>query len=159
MPWATSSLLKVDPAAASTPSSSSRPGAGGSAFGLPGSVSRGSAIESLCDTILPARIELTVEPDALSWTAVAGAVTYDVVRGDLEVLNDTGGDFSLATEACIADNLAVQTLDVGDPPAGMAYWYLVRGVATTGPMTYQALYDSQVGLRDPEIAAAPSTCP
>jgi gingipain R len=107
-----------------------------------------------------ARIELTVERTALSWTTIADAVTYDIVRGDLELLRDTGGDFSTATEACVEDGTGETNLPLSEtPPAGSGYWYLVRGVTTDGPMTYQALYDSQVGLRDPEIEAAAAACP
>jgi gingipain R len=107
-----------------------------------------------------ARISLTVTPDSLSWTEVEGAVFYDVVRGDLETLSQTAGDFSLATETCVVNDVGGTLVDLSEiPPAGTGHWYLVRGVSTTGPMTFQALYDSQVGLRDPEIDAAIGTCP
>ena len=39
-----------------------------------------------------------------------------------------------------------------------AVWILVRGVSTIGPMTFESLGDSQVGLRDDEIAAG-AACP
>jgi hypothetical protein len=109
---------------------------------------------------LTARVHLTVEPGALSWSAVPGASGYDVVRGDLGALRVSGGDFSLATEACLGDDLPATTLDFPtDPPAGAGFWFLVRGVGSAGAMTYQSLDGNQVGLRDPGIEAAGPSCP
>jgi hypothetical protein len=107
-----------------------------------------------------ARIELEVGRDSLSWTSSQGAIEYDVVRGDLETLVAGGGDFVSATEACVAD--ARDSTDVpfdGEPDPGAGFWILVRGVSSEGPITYEALYPSQVDLRDDEIAGSGTDCP
>jgi hypothetical protein len=107
-----------------------------------------------------ARIALDVGHTALTWTEIQGAIAYDVVQGDLETLISTGGDFTAATESCVASDVAATTVGLGlDPAPGSGHWYLVRGDATEGPMSYQALYSSQVGLRDEEINASASSCP
>jgi hypothetical protein len=107
-----------------------------------------------------ARIALEVDVDTLSWTAVQGAVAYDVVRGDLDTLVASGGDYTVATQGCEAADVAATSVTLGlDPAPGTGQWYLVRGDSTQGPMTYQALYPSQVGLRDEEIQASGVACP
>jgi gingipain R len=107
-----------------------------------------------------ARIALDVARDGLSWTAIQGAVAYDVVLGDLETLIASGGDFTAATQACVADEVeATSDGYAGNPDPGQGHWILVRGVSSQGPMTFQALYPSQVGLRDEEIQGSGVGCP
>jgi hypothetical protein len=108
-----------------------------------------------------ARIALTVGREALDWTPVAGAMAYDVVQGDLAALQASGGDFTQATLACLADEVAGVTLPCTDGPQeeGEGWWYLVRGVSASGPMTYQSLHPSQQGVRDDEIEASGAACP
>ena len=107
-----------------------------------------------------ARITLSVDRAALDWNAIQGATGYDLVRGDLETLLATGGDFVAATEACFADEVVETGLPyTAEPEPGRGWWILVRGSTADGPMTYQALYPSQVGLRDEEIAASGAACP
>ena len=98
--------------------------------------------------------------DQLQWLAALNAIRYDVVRGNLAVLRGSGGDFTVATDGCIAENLGATALShTGDnPPSGSGFWYLVRGVATAGNLTYDAPGNSQVGLRDAEIDASPVSC-
>ena len=45
-----------------------------------------------------------------------------------------------------------------DPGEGEALWILVRGESASGPMTFESLSATQVGLRDAEIAAG-GACP
>jgi hypothetical protein len=107
-----------------------------------------------------ARIALDVGHTALTWTPVQGAIAYDVVQGDLATLLSTGGDYTAATESCVASDVASTTVGFGlDPAPGVGHWYLVRGDSSEGPMSYQALYPSQVGLRDEEINASAGACP
>jgi hypothetical protein len=106
------------------------------------------------------RIHLSVGASALSWTPVGGARAYDVVRGDLATLQASGGDFSVATEACLGNDLEATSLDYSDqPPAGGGWWFLVRGICAEGPMTYQSLAGNQGGVRDEEIEASGVACP
>jgi hypothetical protein len=103
---------------------------------------------------------LYMSDDQLQWLAALNAIRYDVVRGDLAALRGSGGDFTVATDGCIAENLGATALShTGDtPPSGSGFWYLVRGVAAAGNLSYDAPGDSQVGLRDAEIDASPVSC-
>lgn len=116
-----------------------------------------------CGAALPAGSPtLTVSPDGaqLSWTSLQGATTYDVVRGDVETLSHTGGDFTAATLGCIANDLAAtSTAATGAPGLGQAFWYLVRGANCAGHGTYDSGVPAQVGSRDAEIDASTSGCP
>ncbi len=113
-------------------------------------------LEGLPDT---ARITLTLDKDHLYWTSVAGAIAYDIVRGDIDILRNSGGDFTSATDLCLGDNLEDTQIDYTEiPTPGNGHWFLIRGVSTAGPMTYQALSGIQVGLRDDEINAAGESC-
>jgi len=62
----------------------------------------------------------------LSWT-FAGASDYDVVRGTLATLRSSDGDFAVATDVCLWNDLAETTLSDSDTPVvGDAYWYVLR---------------------------------
>ncbi len=108
-----------------------------------------------------ARVHVTVDREEVSWDRENGAPSYDVVRGDVGELLASGGDFTSATEECLADDVDADRISWSAvPPAGTAWWVLVRGVSDDGEgMTWESLSSSQVGLRDDEIAAAPATCP
>jgi hypothetical protein len=96
----------------------------------------------------------------LSWAPIAGATAYDVVRGDLFLLRTSAGDFTAAMDGCVSNDrsgTSVQFFDDVTPGGGS--WYLVRGVNCGGGGTYNSDSASQIGNRDPEIAAAPETCP
>ena len=75
-------------------------------------------------------------------------------------LVSSGGDYTSATETCEASGVTGTSAAMGlDPTPGNGYWFLVRGNSTQGHMSYQALYPSQVGLRDDEIGASGNDCP
>ena len=96
----------------------------------------------------------------LSWSAVAGADGYDAVRGRLEPLRGSGGDFATATEACLANDLAATWLaDPAPPDPASAFWYLVRPVNCEGAGTYDALAPTQSESRDAEIGTSAASCP
>jgi hypothetical protein len=98
--------------------------------------------------------------ETVSWTALAGADRYDVVRGSLTLLGSSGGNFTTATQACLAnDQAGVSFLDATLPAAGDGFFYLVRGISCGGAGTYDSGAVSQVGSRDAEIAASASACP
>lgn len=96
----------------------------------------------------------------LTWLVALDASSYDVVRGDLNLLRSTGGDFMQATTGCIANNLAATKLPYpSDPPAeGNSHWFIVRGVTSQGPLTYDEPGTSQVASRDAGINAAAGAC-
>ena len=96
----------------------------------------------------------------LSWPSVPSATVYDVVKGGLQSLASSVGDFTAATTGCVANDVAAtSTTDAAMPGAGSGFWYLVRAVNCSTPGTYESGAMSQVGLRDPEIGASPARCP
>lgn len=103
---------------------------------------------------------ITLTGTVLSWTAIDGANRYDVVQGDLAVLLQTGGDFTLSVDRCVANDVAATSLSDGAvAEAGGGFWFLFRGVKPGGNLTYDCLCDAQVDSRDPGINAAGGTCP
>jgi hypothetical protein len=112
-------------------------------------------------TVVPAPLGLEVSADALSWDPPVCDVGYDVVRGDLETLLASGGDFAAATVECLANDHATTSLAYGGSPEdpGAGFWFLARRVGTSGNGTYDSGGPSQQGLRDGEIAASGVDCP
>jgi len=97
----------------------------------------------------------------VTWTGLAGATHYDLVRGDLGALRASGGNFATATNACPGENVpASPTIDGTAPAPGAGLYYVLRGAdrcsASNG--TYDTGTPQQVGLRDAEVGAAPGTC-
>jgi hypothetical protein len=104
-----------------------------------------------------------------SWTS-GGATAFDLVRGDLDVLRSTGGDFAAALDAlpggenaCLANDTSSLALDdpYGAPAPGSGVFTLLRPVTTSCPAdgTLDEGVASQLGSRDTEIAASPRACP
>jgi len=90
--------------------------------------------------------------DTVWWASVAGATGYDLVRGELTPLLESGGDFLAATKQCMANDLAAtQVSDTDVPPPDKAFWYLVRDVANGVPGTYDSGGAGQAAPRDPGI--------
>jgi hypothetical protein len=75
-------------------------------------------------------------------------------------LTASGGDFTVSTGACLANDLnGTFTTDTSTPAAGDAGWYLVRAGNCAGHGTYDDGTGGQAGSRDVEIGASPSACP
>jgi hypothetical protein len=114
---------------------------------------------TISDAGLQSRLDLRAEKTRLWWGSVAGATTYDVVRGDLIPLRTSGGNFSLTsvTLSCAANNTASTFwLPAETPASGQGFWYLVRGQPAGA---YDEGVASQSGARDAEIAASGNGCP
>ena len=95
----------------------------------------------------------------LSWSGIAGATGYDIVRGNLTTLRSSGGNFILATEACLSNNRTTLSMTFSEvPAAGQGFWFLLRGANCGGSGSYDSFGPTQVGLRDPEIAASGNDC-
>ena len=102
---------------------------------------------------------LSIDGENITWTSVALATGYDLVRGDLRTLRQSGGDFTAATHACLADDDAATSLPYqGIPKPGEAFWFLVRAVTPTQAGTYDSGGAGQAAPRDAEIEAAPAAC-
>jgi len=111
-------------------------------------------------TVAPAPLVLEVDPDLLSWGPPVCDVGFDIVRGDLIALSGNEGDFSEATEECLADDHAGLSLDyLESPDAGAGVWFLARRVGDTGSGSYDTGRPSQEGQRDGEIADSGVDCP
>jgi probable HAF family extracellular repeat protein len=96
----------------------------------------------------------------LQWAPVTNATGYDVVRGELGLLLESGGDFTAATDICLANNTAATSFDDSELPGpGQGYWYLVRPTQAAGPGSYDTYLPSQVGSRDLEIDDSTFGCP
>ncbi len=97
----------------------------------------------------------------LAWSAIPDSMAYDVVRGNLQVLRSSRGDFQAATESCQADNLGGSpALDPQVPATGGGYVYLVRTVRCAHAVgTYDSNGTHQQGDRDAEIDASANSCP
>ena len=96
----------------------------------------------------------------LSWTALSGATTYDVVQGGLFALRSTNGNFQSSTQACVANDTPGTSFATGATPSvGDGYWFLVRGSNCGGAGTYDSGATKQVGSRDAGINASGNGCP
>jgi hypothetical protein len=103
---------------------------------------------------------LSVDREQLGWSCTAGAVAYDVVRGDLHALRQVAGDVSQATQLCVGDDRTLtQYTGAFDPGAGQAVWYLVRPVEPGGNGSYDTGLPGQPASRDAGIAASGNDCP
>ena len=109
----------------------------------------------------PSSVTAAFSGTSLTWPADIQATGYDVVMGSLDLLRATGGNFSIATAECEADNAEATSVDLGwfTPPPGTAYFFLVRGVNCTHQGPFTDLGDpTQVGFRDDEILASGVSC-
>jgi hypothetical protein len=107
----------------------------------------------------PGLMLLGMDGDDINWHGVVDALSYDIVRGDLGVLHSTGGDYTAALEACVADDVAWGALAMPDgPPVGRGWWILGRANLPGGPGTYDEWGFSQVGQRDAGINASALAC-
>jgi len=104
--------------------------------------------------------KLTMLENDLNWNAVLDVAGYDVVRGSLEDLRTSQGDFSTSTDQCLGDNLDVMAVTDPDVPVtGNGYWYLVRVVYSTSGYVGSYDVESTGTLRDDGIAASFLGCP
>jgi hypothetical protein len=96
----------------------------------------------------------------LGWTYVPNDHTgFDVVHGSLTALTSSAGNFALATQSCMANNIAAPPVDdIDDLDPGEARWFLLRATNCAGNGTYGAEAQS-VGVRDAGIAASGNDCP
>jgi hypothetical protein len=96
----------------------------------------------------------------LSWTPLPGALSYDVVKGDLNLLLSTRS-YTTSILSCPAGRQAGTSLADPDAPAvGHGWYYVVRGIGCGGTGTWDdGVGTGQSGSRDAAIDAAPASCP
>jgi hypothetical protein len=98
-------------------------------------------------------------PDELTWNAPGGAIAFDLLRGDLGALRGSGGDFTVAVDECLGDNLSGPPLvHSEDPRPGEGFWYLMRRITSSGNASYDSCSPAQLGGRDAEIAQSGLDC-
>ncbi len=99
-------------------------------------------------------------PSQITWDSSRGATSYDVVRGSLPALEESRGDFSVATQGCMASNVASTVIeDAATLVPGDGAFYLVRPRNCAGAGTYDTGLGSQTGSRDPGIQLSGVGCP
>jgi len=115
---------------------------------------------SVCDTNDIILLADPLDTDTLlSWHPPVALPGYDLVRGNLDALHDSLGDFTVATDSCTSNDLVANSvLDADVPAAGHGYWYAIRGNQCAGG-SYDSIGEGLVGLRNDEINASPSSCP
>jgi hypothetical protein len=111
----------------------------------------------------PARsvwMSMQVDPSDVFWDLFPDSPGYDVVVGNLNVLRQSGGDFTAATTACLASDVLSALIGASaNPPLGEAFWYLVRSDGGIAGMTYDSGDPGQGGTCDARINASPNSCP
>jgi hypothetical protein len=107
------------------------------------------------------QLQLEVNPILLQWLFPAcGPGLFDIVRGDVEILRGSGGDYTIATQECLANDIDEDFLPLFEDPAfGEGHWFLVRSSIPGEIDTYDTGEASQVASRDPGIEASPFSCP
>jgi hypothetical protein len=96
----------------------------------------------------------------MAWTIVSGAASYDVVVGDLVALRANGGNLSIATSGCLAnDEVTPSALDTQPIAPGAGRWHLVRAVGCGANASYDDGSTSQVPGRDAGIQESGVGCP
>jgi hypothetical protein len=93
----------------------------------------------------------------LFWEVVSGATGYDILRGDVDMLRNSGGDLGSSTIGCVDTNRSTTSmLFEGTPPVGNAFWFLLRPVNCGGAGTYDSGGTGQYASRDTTLLGA---CP
>jgi glucose/arabinose dehydrogenase len=127
----------------------------------------GDGADNNCDGVvdngaLPGpMLTFRVDHGGMYWTALPGPYTYDVVRGSLNGIRNSGGDFATYTQECLDYNESGTSLIYpSNPPApGSVQWYMVRATNCAGHGTWNDGSATQVATRDPGINASTHTCP
>lgn len=114
----------------------------------------------LNETQVTDQMLVAVDGDDLDWYGVFGATGYDVVRGDLQSLRASGGDYVQAVQSCVAGGVTFSAAFLSeDPSPGEFWWILGRPRFPGGPGSYDDWGPALDGPRDPGINASPNACP
>ena len=106
-------------------------------------------------------LTLVAESRSLHWARPHSteSATYDLVSGDLASLRQSNGDFTQATDACVAQSRPEHyLLDGRTPQPGDGLWILVRQITASGTGSFDTASGSQAQSRDEGIAASAGAC-
>jgi len=94
----------------------------------------------------------------IAWGSVTPSNGYDVVAGRLSVLRQRHGNYTLAVDTCVANDLVATALDDSRIPIpSTAFFYLVRALNCGMPGSYDE--PGAVATRDAGIQGSPAHCP
>jgi hypothetical protein len=103
---------------------------------------------------------VSVDRASVSLASPPDATSFDLVRGDLDALQASGGDFESATIECVADDATASAFTTSlNPPAGRAFYFIARSRDGSTEETWDDGDAEQVRSRDPGLASAASSCP
>ena len=98
-------------------------------------------------------VNVAADKSTYSWSPVANATRYDVVRGALSAFPVGPG---AADEACFDDLAVASLIDATVPAPGAGFWYLSRGQNACGG---NGTYGNQGVNGAPGVLRASTTCP
>ncbi|MGH9866902.1 MAG: hypothetical protein ACREAA_01890 [Candidatus Polarisedimenticolia bacterium] len=103
---------------------------------------------------------MDVDGAALRWEALPAVEGHDIVRGSLQALHATSGDYATSVQECVAANVTGDWLTFApDPPPGEGYWFLLRDREDGISGSYDSGEADQVGSADVMLEGSPLACP
>ncbi len=103
---------------------------------------------------------LDVRASVVAWSAVGGAMSYDLVRGGLAALGASGGNFATSTTTCLGSALPGNSIPYTEtPPSGDGFFLLARARGCGGAGSYDSGAEGQAGSRDAGVNASAGACP
>jgi len=103
---------------------------------------------------------INVDASSIWWSASPSADAHDVVRGSVTALRESGGDLGRAVQICVADDAtAASVLLAEDPPAGEAWFFLLRDVEDGIAGSYDSGSPAETIFPDDAIDGSSAACP
>ena len=106
-------------------------------------------------------VQAEADGQTFSWIPQAGGTSFDLLRGNLNALRASGGDFTAAGLTCSGNDVGNSSATDGFvPPPGQSAFYLVRAVNCASQHgSYDSGSSSQPVSRETTLLGAPTACP
>jgi hypothetical protein len=106
-------------------------------------------------------LAFATDKQTMNWDVEVNADYYDMVKGDLQTLISSGGNFTYSVTGCLENNDTDTLASDTDEPTlpGEGFYYLVRAQKQCRYGTYNTGQPTQVGDRDSEIDSSSNKCP